>query len=180
MSSETIVNRTPLGVGLERDLAELAKDEPVIDAVAEHVAGSLSVEELAKAVFHAAPSSISHPIPAEFKYKSVLDTPEGEAVIDEIVEKAAVELGMAAGVIGSLPSEVQELVDQTELEQLKTEPKAKFIPGVIEPPAPDDTVIREAIAKLRSTRDPDLKIFKQQVIAAFKHMGVDTNKFFGV
>jgi hypothetical protein len=40
-----------------------------------------------------------------------------------------------------------------------------------------DTVI---VGKASLTRDPDLKIFKDQVVAAFKHMGVDTKKFFGV
>lgn len=29
-------------------------------------------------------------------------------------------------------------------------------------------------------RDPDLRDFRKQVIAAFKHLGLDTNKFFGV
>lgn len=30
------------------------------------------------------------------------------------------------------------------------------------------------------TRDPDLRVFKGQVVAAFKHLGLDTRKFFGV
>jgi len=33
---------------------------------------------------------------------------------------------------------------------------------------------------LRAPRDPDVKVLKAQVVAAFKHMGVDTKKFFGV
>ena len=33
---------------------------------------------------------------------------------------------------------------------------------------------------LRAPRDPDLAEFKKEVIAALKHMGCDTRKFFGV
>lgn len=29
-------------------------------------------------------------------------------------------------------------------------------------------------------RDPDLVKFREQVISAFRHLGLDTNKFFGV
>ena len=34
--------------------------------------------------------------------------------------------------------------------------------------------------KLVAPRDPDLREFKKQVIAAFQHLGLDTKKFFGV
>lgn len=36
------------------------------------------------------------------------------------------------------------------------------------------------IAKSSLTRDPDLREFKKQVVAAFKHLGLDTKQFFGV
>ena len=38
----------------------------------------------------------------------------------------------------------------------------------------------EQAARPHAPRDPDLKEFKDQVIRAFKHLGLDTRKFFGV
>lgn len=41
-------------------------------------------------------------------------------------------------------------------------------------------LLTEHFAKNTLTRDPDLSAFKKQVISAFKHLGLDTRKHFGV
>lgn len=44
-----------------------------------------------------------------------------------------------------------------------------------------ETAVKEIlISRSHAPRDPDLREFKDQVIAAFKHLGLDTRKFFGV
>lgn len=48
------------------------------------------------------------------------------------------------------------------------------------PYSPTAELISKALQNYAAPRDPDLKKFKEQVIKAFKELGLDTNKFFGV
>ena len=82
--------------------------------------------------------------------KTVWDTPEGQAAIDRAVETAAEEL---------------------------TAPETPFSP---EAELLSEGLKASAAGLIGLTRDPDLRVFKGQVVAAFKHLGLDTRKFFGV
>lgn len=49
------------------------------------------------------------------------------------------------------------------------------------PFSPESELLSEALKiTAAAPRDPDVKVLKAQVIAAFKHLGLDTRKFFGV
>lgn len=53
--------------------------------------------------------------------------------------------------------------------------------GQIEIPVNMTELFSEALKiTAAAPRDPDVKVLKAQVIAAFKHLGLDTRKFFGV
>lgn len=43
-----------------------------------------------------------------------------------------------------------------------------------------EIAVKQILSDRHAPRDPDLKEFRDQVIGAFKHLGLDTRKFFGV
>ena len=92
--------------------------------------------------------------------------PEG-AVPDETVEQIlkTTEQPFVA------PAQTAEAIRAGQVGQAQIDAEQELrlaIPAIIE------------IAKAGLTRDPDLEFFKNQVVTAFKHLGLDTRKFFGV
>jgi hypothetical protein len=64
------------------------------------------------------------------------------------------------------------IASEDEIDAIAAELANQSLPG----PATLSTML----AGLRAPRDPDLAKFKEQVIAAFRHLGLDTKKHFGV
>jgi hypothetical protein len=65
--------------------------------------------------------------------------------------------------------------------------RAGQVGKIEDPPVMDsvaaDLLFAELVQRARvghAPRDPDLREFREQVVAAFKHLGLDTAKFFGV
>jgi len=76
-------------------------------------------------------------------------------------------------------SNVQVLDDEAALDAAAAE-LANALPtvdAVLQNPSLQLSLLTQG---LRAPRDPDLAEFKKEVIAALKHMGCDTRKFFGV
>lgn len=120
--------------------------------------------------------------------------------VDDVsnVRQDAVEISQKSeGVIQSSPEQKSELLDMTDamttlvmttlLPQTANAARAEFI-GRAEGFEDDEPVSVAAVTKLLTehfanqagNRETELDAFKKQVIRAFKHLGLDTMKHFGV
>jgi hypothetical protein len=153
MSTETIVNRTP---GPATDLqvleAKNAKDliRPAVDGGVSGSGAHLAEARPLPVVTEMKPL----PIPKEFNYTE-FQTAEGQR---------AGQVGSVTPSNQELDEEQLKLVDQAASELANSLPVLNLV---------------ERFVRTHAPRDPDLKKFKEEVIAAFKHLGLDTRKFFG-
>lgn len=91
----------------------------------------------------------------------------GDTIQESVTDLKAPENAVTSNFPVTVESAWADQVGKVELQ----DPSFEAGQAVIE------TLARTLLA--RTPRDPDLKVFRQQVIQAFKHLGLDTNKFFG-
>jgi hypothetical protein len=74
--------------------------------------------------------------------------------------------------------ERERLEKQAEADQENSEGLSLVEQELASTPSLEDQVRKILGVQSHAPRDPDLREFKEQVIRAFKHMGLDTVKFF--
>jgi len=188
------VRQIPDSAGLARDKAELGE---TVEDVRDRLVGKLEIRE---------DQPTPYPVPFKFppdppdpvfaaevaeareeirkSLEQVKEFAKNKTVIEEL-QKAGVEIDLDA-VDRAVPSsknvEAVLLEQQNrphhcfdeDLEELRA--KVPLGPEVHLPMGLEQ--LRDAVVGL--TRDPDLRVFKKQVLEAFKFLGVDTKRFFGV
>lgn len=177
MAQETNVNRTPLSHGLVNDIAEVETEtgENVAELFDEtqHETPTNTVqtdkfnqqfaeiEKQAQArIAEQAGSDNLKQVQPKLAPEQILRQMQGDKhfdeidrVIDQVVEQAAVELGLAAA----------EAINEHSYPVTQT-----VNTGLVELEEPVDLVVSEEFDQ-----------FKAQVVRAFKELGLDTRKFFG-
>jgi hypothetical protein len=142
MSETKIINRIQESFGQKIERERLEAETQAAESEGLAVAREEQIETLIAQVASNASAATTA--------KTVWDTPEGQKIIDEVLETAAQELGAA------IPDDIGNRTEQASLMD----------------------VLKDY--RTHGPRDPDLRDFRSQVIAAFKHLGLDTRKFFGV
>jgi hypothetical protein len=108
--------------------------------------------------------------PESFGQKTERERLEAEAVLKQVVPLVKT--------LSENPTVVEALADQglqlnkEVLAELAGPPDTPFLPGA--------DLISEALKIAERNRKTEFNVFRDQVIAAFKHLGLDTRKFFGV
>lgn len=120
------------------------------------------------------PPTVATEVDRELKEAEAKD---GVIVTREVV-RAGKELAKAQEQLAEL-SKNAEVVAQLEKAGVEIDPDA-----IVNVQSEFEKLVEQvgwrSSTSLFEPRDPDLKAFKKQVIAAFKHLGLDTKQFFGV
>jgi len=164
MSNETVVNRTPETIGqkIERERLE-AETEMTSEGAPAEIDSSIHILPIP-------------PIPSEAwqfiseaqaaSQPGYADHISGASDAEQRIDREFLVQG-EPGTSGEAQAKVAEI--EARIEKLK-EP---ILPSELE------QRVREILGvRAHAPRDPDLREFKEQVIRAFKHIGLDTPKFF--